>query len=101
MVYIDDYEVKEGSMKLVNVGGKNILLAKYNGEVFGVSNQCSHMGCSLAMGKLNGYIVTCPCHGWSFDIRTGQSLTRKNRNLVSYECKIDNGKLHVKLLDDV
>jgi nitrite reductase/ring-hydroxylating ferredoxin subunit len=63
VVALDENELKEDSLKLVKVAGQSILLAKHTGQVFGVSNQCPHMGCSLANGKLNEYIVTCPCHG--------------------------------------
>jgi nitrite reductase/ring-hydroxylating ferredoxin subunit len=98
---LDENELKEDTMKLVKVAGQSILLAKQAGKVFGVSNKCPHMGCSLANGKLNEYVVTCPCHGWRFDIRNGQYLAAKHINLTCYECKIENGKIHVKILDDM
>jgi nitrite reductase/ring-hydroxylating ferredoxin subunit len=53
VVALDENELKEDSLKLVKVAGQSILLAKHTGQVFGVSNQCPHMGCSLANGKLN------------------------------------------------
>lgn len=98
---IGEGELKEGSMKLVNVAGRSILLARQNGQVYGVSNRCPHMGCSLANGTLKEYIVTCPCHGWSFDIRTGEYQKAKQIKLMTYECKIQEGKIHVKLLGDL
>jgi len=101
IVALDENDLKEDSMRLVKVAGQSILLAKHANQVFGVSNQCPHMGCSLANGKLKEYIVTCPCHGWSFDIRNGQYLTANQIKLTCYECKIENGKIHVKILDDM
>jgi 3-phenylpropionate/trans-cinnamate dioxygenase ferredoxin subunit len=97
---ISDAELKDGSMKLVNVAGRGILLARYAGQVYGVSNRCPHMGCSLANGTLKDYIVTCPCHGWSFDVRTGEYQKAKQIKLITYECKIQDGKIYVKLPDD-
>jgi len=64
----DESEVREDRMKLVSVAGKRVLLAKVEGRVYGVSNRCPHMGCSLAMGKLKEYFVVCPCHGQIFDV---------------------------------
>ena len=52
--------------------GNPILLAKVEGQVFGVSNRCPHMGCQLQGGILSGFVVICPCHGWRFDVRNGQ-----------------------------
>lgn len=94
---ISEGELKEGSMKLVNVAGKSILLARRHGQVYGISNRCPHMGCSLANGTLREYIITCPCHGWSFDIRTGEYQKAKQIKLMIYECKIQEGKIYVKL----
>jgi nitrite reductase/ring-hydroxylating ferredoxin subunit len=93
----DESEVKEDKMKLVNVAGRRILLAKFDGRVYGVSNRCPHMGCSLAMGKLKEYFVVCPCHGQSFDVRNGQHQITKETALTCYECKIENGKIYVKI----
>ena len=101
VVAIGENEIKEDSMKLVNVVGRSILLVRHSGQVFGVSNRCPHMGCSLANGRLKEFVVTCPCHGWSFDVRNGQYQTAKEITLTSYECKIENGKIYVKIFDDI
>ena len=101
VVALDENELKDDSMKLVKVAGQSILLAKYTGQVFGVSNKCPHMGCSLANWKINEYIITCPCHGWRFDIRNGQYLNAKQIKLTFYECKIEKGKVHVKIIEDM
>ena len=98
---IGEDELKAGTMKLVTVAGRSILLARYGDQFYGVSNRCPHMGCSLANGELKEYIVTCPCHGWRFDIRNGQYQAAKAIKLMTYECKIQDGKIHIKLRDDV
>ncbi len=94
-----DSAVKEGQMKAVHVKGKPVLLVRQGGQVFGVSNRCPHMGCSLEHGTLNGYIVMCPCHGWKFDIRNGQYQEIDTIRLQSYPCKVENGKIYVEIQD--
>jgi nitrite reductase/ring-hydroxylating ferredoxin subunit len=84
-------------MKAVRIKGRSILLVKQGGEVFGLSNQCPHMGCSLEGGILRDYLVMCPCHGWKFDIRNGQYEEIKGTTLASYRCKIANGKVYVEI----
>lgn len=69
---LKDSELAEGAMCAVRVKGNPILLAKVEGQVFGVSNRCPHMGCQLQGGILSGFVVICPCHGWRFDVRNGQ-----------------------------
>lgn len=44
------------------------------GRVSAMSDTCTHMGCSLAEGKLEGTTVTCPCHGSQFDVLTGLAV---------------------------
>jgi 3-phenylpropionate/trans-cinnamate dioxygenase ferredoxin subunit len=94
---IKESELKEGHMKPVRVKGRPILLVRQGGEVFGVSNLCPHAGCELQGGILTGYIVTCPCHGWKFDVRNGQYQEIPQVKLECYRCKIENGKINVEI----
>ena len=48
---IDATELEDGSMKLVNVAGKDILLARIGDQVFGVSNICPCGGVFFQKGK--------------------------------------------------
>lgn len=96
---IQETELQNGSMKLVNVAGQEILLARIGDEVFGLSNRCPHMGCLLSKGKLGNYVVTCPCHGWTFDVRNGQHTRISGKSLMSYKCKIKDGKIFVEIFD--
>lgn len=95
----EEENIPEDSMKLVNVAGRSILLARHESKVYGVSNRCPHMGCSLSNGKLKDYTVICPCHSWNFDIRNGQYQYNKAIALMTYECKIEDGKIFVKMMD--
>lgn len=97
---IKEGELKEGQMKPVRVKGKPILLARVGGEVYGVSNLCPHMGCTLQGGILTGYLVMCPCHGWKFDVRNGQYQEIPQVKLECYRCKIENEKIYVEIRKD-
>jgi 3-phenylpropionate/trans-cinnamate dioxygenase ferredoxin subunit len=94
---IKETELLEGHMKAVRHKGKPILLARVNGQVYAVSNLCPHAGCQLHGGILNGYVVMCPCHGWKFDVRNGQYQDNAIIKLTSYQCKVENGKIHVNI----
>jgi nitrite reductase/ring-hydroxylating ferredoxin subunit len=95
----EENNIHENSMKLVNIVGRNVLIARNQGKVYGVSNRCPHMGCDLSNGKLKDYTVTCPCHSWNFDVRTGEYQYNKAIKLNVYECKIEDGKIFVKIMD--
>jgi nitrite reductase/ring-hydroxylating ferredoxin subunit len=94
---IKESELKEGKMKGVRIKGKTILLVRQGGEVFGMSNLCPHMSCSFENGILRDYLVMCPCHGWKFDVRNGQYIDNPQTVVQTYRCKIEAGKISVKI----
>jgi nitrite reductase/ring-hydroxylating ferredoxin subunit len=68
-------EIPEGSMKRVSVNGERILLANVGGRICATSDRCGHQNASLSKGSLKGKVVTCPLHGATFDVTTGQNLS--------------------------
>jgi len=94
---IKEEELKDGQLRAVRVKGKPILLARVNGEIFGLSNRCPHAGCTFESGILKDYIVMCPCHGWKFDVRNGQYTENPLTTLETYRCKIEFGKIFVEV----
>ncbi len=94
---IKERELGEGKTHPVHIRGNQILLVKVGGEVYGVLNRCPHMGCQLQSGVLSGYILTCPCHGWKFDVRSGQYTENALTALAIYRCKVENGKIWVEV----
>ena len=67
-------EIAPGQARLVNVRGEEIALFNIEGNFFALGNACTHEQGPLAEGDIEGHEVTCPWHGSSFDIRTGEVL---------------------------
>lgn len=67
-----DSELGEGQMRRVEADGAKIVLARKNGQVYALSEICSHLGGPLAEGKIVENCVECPWHGSQFDLATGQ-----------------------------
>ena len=67
-------ELKAGQMRPFDVGDTAVTVASANGKLYAFDDTCTHMGCSLATGRLAGTTVTCPCHGSQFDVTTGAVL---------------------------
>jgi nitrite reductase/ring-hydroxylating ferredoxin subunit len=56
----------------LDVEGEEIAIFRVGDEVFAVGNVCPHQHFSrIHEGTLEGLVVTCPMHGWSFDLRSG------------------------------
>jgi nitrite reductase/ring-hydroxylating ferredoxin subunit len=66
--------ISAGEMQVVNVAGTKVTVASVGGHLHAFDDTCTHMGCSLAKGKLEGTTVTCPCHGSQFDVTSGAVL---------------------------
>lgn len=61
-------------------GDKIVALFNVDGQFHALDGVCPHQGGPLGKGRLVGCIVTCPWHGWQFDVRTG--LHQLNRVFV-------------------
>ena len=64
-------EIPEDTGKLVKVKGLEIALFKVDGKICAIHSICPHQGGPLDEGGLSGNLVTCPWHGWDFDVKTG------------------------------
>ncbi|MFA6540222.1 MAG: Rieske (2Fe-2S) protein [Bacteroidota bacterium] len=93
-------EVKEGRGKKVIVEGEEIVLFTVEGQVCAISNMCPHQKFQrLHEGEFKDGIVTCPMHGWAYDVRTGFS-TNASGKLKTFRTEIMNGKI-VLSIDEV
>jgi len=70
----DTQAVPSGEMRVFDVSGTRLNVTNADGHLYGFEDTCTHMGCSLANGDLDGTVVTCACHGSQFDVTTGAVL---------------------------
>ena len=64
-------EIPADTGKLVQAEGKDIALFKIGDKVCAIYSVCPHQGGPLDEGGVDGKTVTCPWHGWQFDVTTG------------------------------
>jgi nitrite reductase/ring-hydroxylating ferredoxin subunit len=67
-------DVVEGKLFAAVVDGRKILLSRVAGRVHAVVDRCPHMGMSLAKGRIENGVVTCPWHNSRFDLCTGRNV---------------------------
>ena len=70
-VAADASQLAEGRPLRAVVDDTPVLLLRQGEEIFAVHDRCSHRGCSLSEGKIEGHDVVCACHGSRFDLRDG------------------------------
>lgn len=68
-------EIPVGGAAKFAVGERTVAIADIGGTLHAVDDRCSHRGCSLAEGSVDGSSLVCPCHGAAFDLATGQALS--------------------------
>lgn len=89
-----------GASQAVRVGDVSIALFNVNGSVYAVDSVCPHAGGPLARGALggsDGAVVTCPLHGWRFDVRTGQSPHLRGEHLRTFPVRVIDGAVEVRV----
>jgi nitrite reductase/ring-hydroxylating ferredoxin subunit len=67
-------QVKEGELLPVKVENQKVMLTRINGQVHALQNKCPHLGMPLAKGKVCDGVVTCPWHGASYNLSTGENV---------------------------
>jgi len=90
-------EVKEGQGKSVEANGKNIALFNVDGKFYAIDNTCVHKGGPLGEGTCDGEIVTCPWHGWKYNVTTGISPVNPQAKVGTYELQVEGDEIKVKI----
>lgn len=89
-------ELEYAPLKGVVVDGKEILVVKTGPDIFAIRNKCTHRGCKLSSGKLEGETVRCPCHGSMFNVRTGEVVKGPAKNPEpSYTVTVENDEISI------
>jgi len=91
-------DVPEGTVKVVEAGGRRIALCNYQGTIYAIDDVCTHDGGALDQGELFDYEVECPRHGARFDVRTGEvTCLPAVEPVKSYAVQTDNGEIAVEV----
>lgn len=78
-------------------GGRIIALFNVEGTFHALDGICPHQGGPLGKGALAGCIVTCPWHGFQFDVTTGQHQTSRSLVHPMFPVKVENGEVYIDL----
>ena len=94
----DVSEILPGNAKQIDAGGRTIALFNLKGQFYAIDNSCTHVGGSLASGKIIDEDVICPLHGARFNIPTGKVLGPPAReNISTYKIRIDDDNIEIEV----
>lgn len=72
-----------------------VALFNVDGIMYALDGVCPHQGGPLGRGCLEGAIVTCPWHGWQFDVRSGSHLLSQTVIQPKLPTRIEQGWVEV------
>ena len=90
-------DIPTGSGKVVEVGGKTIAVFNDGGTFYAIDNTCLHQGGPLGEGELSGSSVTCPWHGWEYDVKTGACAMNPAVKVQTFPVQIQGDEIFVSL----
>ena len=90
-------DLQPGTGKVVTVKDKAIALFNVDGTFYAIDNTCVHRGGPLGEGEMEGNVVTCPWHGWQYDVKTGVSETNPSAKVQTYQVKVDGSAVMVSI----
>ena len=92
---LDASELKEGRLVGAQLQGLGVLLVRKGKNVHALDDRCSHRGCALHDGKLEGDTIVCPCHGSTFDLGGNLVKGPATSPQPSFEARTHEGKIEI------
>ncbi len=83
----------------VQAAGMEIALFRSDGQIVAMENACPHQGAPLADGDLQGGVLTCPWHGWTFSPGTGCSLQPAGHQVRTLAVKVEGAEVYIRPSD--
>ena len=90
-------EVPPGTIREFQLDGKTVAVANVGGKFFCIDNTCIHRGGPLGQGVLDGQSVTCPWHGWQYDVTTGKVGMNPSVGVACYAIEVRGEDLFVNI----
>ena len=90
-------EISPGNGIVVEAKDKCLAVFNVDGSFHVTDNMCLHRGGPLGEGDLEGETVTCPWHGWEYNVKTGHCINNPSSNIKAYEAVVEEGDIKIEL----
>src|SRR5205807_8933564 len=88
-------DIPPGTGLAVEVDEEGFAIANVGGEFFATQGHCLHLSGPLGHGRLEGTVLSCPWHGWQYDLRTGTNEFDHAIQLRTFEVRVEDGEVKV------
>ena len=91
-------DLKPGEKLGIVLEGEPVLLVNLDNEYYAIGGKCTHRGCMLSDGILEGSRIRCMCHGSTFELKTGAVYKDPaTKPEPSYRVSIENDQIQVEI----
>jgi nitrite reductase (NADH) small subunit len=88
-------DVPPGSARVVRAGERELALFNVGGVFYATQSECLHLKGPLGDGKLDGCVITCPWHGWQYDVTTGENEFDRALALETFAVVVEDGEVKI------
>jgi nitrite reductase/ring-hydroxylating ferredoxin subunit len=88
-------DVPTGTALVAAVGDTEVAVFHCEDGFYATQHACLHLKGPLGRGKLHGCVMSCPWHGWQYDVRTGENEFDRAIRLETYEVVVEDGEVKV------
>ncbi len=90
-------DVPPGTVRPVRAGDLELTLARVGDAFYATQAKCIHLQGPLPHGRLDRHVLTCPWHGWQFDVRTGENEFDRALALQTFPVRVEDGDVKIEL----
>lgn len=90
-------DIKPGTGMTIEAGGKSLAVFNVDGTYHVIDNTCVHRGGPLGEGDLDGNVVMCPWHNWTYDVKTGRCINNPSACVKSYPVTVEGTDVKIQL----
>lgn len=86
--------VKAGATSYFACDDRHLFVHRKGKAIKVYDSRCPHQVTDIPHLALAGTTLTCPKHGWAFDIETGRCIANGDRPLTEFPHKVEARRLH-------
>ena len=97
-------EIPDGQRRVIQVddptgSGQALSIGVFHhqGQWYALHNSCLHRGGPVCTGTLEGNTLTCPWHGYQYDVTSGQLLLDESAKLPMYRVEVRESQVYVRI----
>jgi nitrite reductase (NADH) small subunit len=89
-------DIAPGTVGTVEVGEEKLALANVDGDFYALQGLCLHLEGPLGEGTIDAdHYLTCPWHGWKYDVKTGKNDFDLAIQARTYEVRVEGDDVQV------